>query len=77
MCQCFLGSGVSELKEYLIRNCKTNKWVYPEEAWTDQEPESIIVQSVKAVLLKNLPQEVPYLLKPQIEFFEVNDTGKS
>lgn len=43
--------------------------------WTNEAPESLIIKAVQAQLLNFLPQEIPYILKPTLEFYEVNETG--
>ncbi|KAB0793862.1 hypothetical protein PPYR_13482 [Photinus pyralis] len=73
MVSALTGTGLNELKQYLIRAAKPGKWLYPEEMFTDQSPEKIIENTVKATLLDFLPQEIPYQMKPQIELYEVND----
>ena len=49
--------------------------MFPAEIWSDQTAEEIITKSVKAKLLDFLPQEIPYTLKPELEFFNVNEKG--
>lgn len=45
---------------------------------TDQPSEDIIVNTVKATLLDFLPQEIPYKLHTEIEYFDTdNEAGKS
>ncbi|KAK5640946.1 hypothetical protein RI129_009493 [Pyrocoelia pectoralis] len=73
MVSALTGSGLNDVKEYLIRSARPGKWPYPEETFTDQLPEKIIENTVKATLLDFLPQEIPYQMKPQLELYEVND----
>ncbi|EFA08204.1 GTPase Era, mitochondrial-like Protein [Tribolium castaneum] len=75
MVSALTGSGLDEVKNYLIRNAKPGEWPYPGEIWSDKTAEEIIVDSVKAKLLDFLPQEIPYTLKPEMEFFNINDKG--
>lgn len=49
--------------------------MFPSHIWTDQSAEQMILNSVKAILLQYLQQEIPYNLKPQIELFEINEEG--
>ncbi|KAG5890727.1 hypothetical protein JTB14_026033 [Gonioctena quinquepunctata] len=69
------GDGLEDVKKYLINNAKPGEWVFPEEVWTDQEAETIVKNTVKATLLNFIPQEIPYLLKPVIEYFNVDENG--
>ncbi|RZC32905.1 GTPase Era, mitochondrial [Asbolus verrucosus] len=75
MVSALTGSGLAEVKNYLIRNAKPAKWMFPSEIWSDQTAEAIIVNSVKAKLLDFLPQEIPYNLRAELEFFNINDKG--
>lgn len=70
-----VGSGISDIKDYLISQAKPHKWLYEAKKWSDQTSEDIILASVKAKLLDFLPNEIPYQLKPIIEFFEINNEG--
>ncbi|XP_044758703.1 GTPase Era, mitochondrial [Coccinella septempunctata] len=70
------GNGIDDLKKYLIKQAKPAQWLYPADKFTNEKYEDIIVSTVRAKLLDFLPQEVPYLLQPMMEFFEVNENGK-
>lgn len=72
MVSALTGSGLDEVKNFLIRNAKPGEWLFPEEIWSDRTAEQIIVDSVKAKLLDFLPQEIPYQLKPEMEFFNID-----
>lgn len=50
---------------------KEKNWEHDAMEFTDQLPESLIEQCVRARLLDYLPQEIPYLLKCEIEFYTV------
>ncbi|XP_056648126.1 GTPase Era, mitochondrial [Diorhabda sublineata] len=77
MVSALTGDGLTEIQDYLITNAKPGEWMFPEEVWTDQNPESIILNTVRGVLLDYLPQEIPYKLKPIMEYFHVDElTGK-
>lgn len=64
-----------EIREYLLENAKPGKWIFPSNVWTDQTAEQMILNTVKAVLLQYLQQEIPYTLRPQMELYEVNEEG--
>lgn len=64
------------IKEHLLKNSKPAKWMFPSHVWTDQTMEQIIVNSVKGILLQYLQQEIPYMLKPQMELFDINEEGR-
>lgn len=67
---------MSDIKNYLIKQAKPGKWMFPEQVWTDQNAEQVIISAVQAKLLDFLPQEIPYRLKPEIEYLDVNEDGK-
>lgn len=52
-----------------MANAKQREWEYDANEFTDQPPEELIVQSVRARLLDFFPQEIPYSLKSEIEYF--------
>ncbi|XP_031769550.1 GTPase Era, mitochondrial isoform X2 [Galleria mellonella] len=64
------GDGVKEIKEYLIGNAKSATLQYSPMDWTDQTPESLIEEAVRAKLLDFLAQEIPYNLKTQLEYYD-------
>lgn len=51
--------------------------MFPGQVWTDQSAENIILTSVHAGFLDFLPQELPYQLKTEIEYFNVDEKGIS
>ncbi|XP_025837206.1 GTPase Era, mitochondrial [Agrilus planipennis] len=75
MVSALTGDGLEDVKNYLLCQAKPGNWLYSEEVWTDQLPEQIIQNTVKATFLDFLPQEIPYRLKPQIELLDFNKEG--
>ncbi|XP_017867703.1 PREDICTED: GTPase Era, mitochondrial [Drosophila arizonae] len=67
------GSGLQELQDYLVDCAKPRRWVYPADVYTDETPETLIVESVRARLLDYLPQEIPYNLKCELEYYNVEN----
>lgn len=59
-----------------MRNAKSGEWLFPQNVWTDQSTQTIIEDAVKAVLLDYLPQEIPYMMKVNMEYFKEHDDGK-
>lgn len=62
----------SLFQKFLLRHTKNTTWEYGSGEYTDQPPEELIVQSVRARLLDFLPQEIPYSLKCEIEFYSIH-----
>ncbi|KAF7265660.1 hypothetical protein GWI33_020744 [Rhynchophorus ferrugineus] len=75
MVSSLMGDGLIDVKKYLLKQGKSEKWMFPEEIWTDQSAEDMILKTVQAKLLDFLPQEIPYNLKSDIEYFNVNSEG--
>ncbi|KAH8289004.1 hypothetical protein KR054_010282 [Drosophila jambulina] len=65
------GTGLNELQDYLAGQAKSRQWRFPADVHTDASPEALIVESVRARLLDYLPQEIPYNLKCEIEYYSV------
>lgn len=57
-------------QDYLISNAKTAGFQYSPTEWTDQKPESLIEEAVRAKFLDFLAQEIPYKLNVQLEYYE-------
>ncbi|CAD0198227.1 unnamed protein product [Chrysodeixis includens] len=64
------GDGVQDIKEYLITNAKTANFQYSPSEWSDQTPESLIEEAVRAKFLDFLSHEIPYKLNVQLEYYE-------
>ncbi|XP_041976717.1 GTPase Era, mitochondrial [Aricia agestis] len=64
------GDGVKDIKDYLISNAKVSRLHYSPSEWSDQTPERLIEEAVRAKFLDFLAQEIPYNLTTQLEFFD-------
>nr|XP_023026786.1 GTPase Era, mitochondrial isoform X1 [Leptinotarsa decemlineata] len=67
------GDGLEDVKKFLIDNALPGEWLFPKDIWTDQEIETIITNTVRATLLDFIPQEIPYSLKPEVEYLNVEN----
>ncbi|CAH1997402.1 unnamed protein product [Acanthoscelides obtectus] len=76
MVSALTGDGLEDVRNYLISKAQPGEWLFPEQVWTDQSTETIITNTVKAKLLDFIPQEIPYNLKPCMEYFNVDETGE-
>lgn len=63
------GDGLHGILNFLLKQSKPKSWEYSATDFTDERPEDLIVGSVRARLLDFLPQEIPYTLKSEIEYF--------
>uniref|UniRef100_A0A182YA76 GTPase Era, mitochondrial n=1 Tax=Anopheles stephensi TaxID=30069 RepID=A0A182YA76_ANOST len=71
MVSAMTGDGLREVMAFIHANSKQQPWEHLPEEHTDQTPEQLIVQSVRARLLDFMPQEIPYLLQTELEYYEV------
>uniref|UniRef100_A0A2M4BQN8 GTPase Era, mitochondrial n=2 Tax=Anopheles marajoara TaxID=58244 RepID=A0A2M4BQN8_9DIPT len=71
MVSALTGDGLRDVMTFVHGNAKPQPWEHMAEEHTDQSPEQLIVQSVRARLLDFMPQEIPYLLQTELEFYEV------
>lgn len=65
------GDGVYKLMNHIVKQAKPSPWLFEPETFTDRKPEQLVVETVKARLLDYLPQEIPYMLQCELEFFSI------
>ncbi|KAK3606510.1 hypothetical protein CHS0354_041462 [Potamilus streckersoni] len=75
MISALTGDGVEDLKEYLLENAQLGDWDYHSSLVTDQDPMEAARTFVWEKILDYLPDEVPYLLYPEILMWEEDDAG--
>ncbi|CAK9809503.1 GTPase Era, mitochondrial [Anthophora plagiata] len=63
MVSALTGSGVDDLRNYLLDSAKPKNWKYEENTYINQPIETIIEETVRAKLMDTLPQEIPYKIK--------------
>ncbi|ETN64562.1 GTP-binding protein era [Anopheles darlingi] len=71
MVSALTGDGLRDVMSFVHGNAKLQPWEHMADEHTDQSPEQLITQSVRARLLDFMPQEIPYLLQTELEFYEV------
>lgn len=64
------GDGIEEVVKFIESQSISEPWIYKNNELTDQTPEDLIVQFVRARLLDYLPQEIPYQLNTHLEYFD-------
>ncbi|XP_070497450.1 GTPase Era, mitochondrial [Chironomus tepperi] len=69
------GDGVDRIVDYFSSISMPKPWEFKNNEFTDQEPEKLIEQFVRSRLLDYLPQEIPYNLICELEYFS-NDNNK-
>lgn len=70
MISAMTGDGIDDLRTYLLDSAKPGDWYYDKHIYSDNTCEDIIQQTVRAKLLDNLPDEIPYNLKVKLEHFD-------
>lgn len=73
MVSALTGDGIEEVLNFVESQAQDAPWEFKNNEKTDQTPTKIIEEFVRARLLDYLPQEIPYLLNSQLEYFD--DTG--
>lgn len=64
-------------QDYLESNAKPANLQYATDEWTDQSPRILIEEAVRAKFMDFLAQEIPYNLKPQLEYYdEIEEENK-
>lgn len=58
------------LQTYLLDSAKPRDWCYDKHIYSSNTCEDIIQQTVRAKLLDNLPNEIPYNLQVKLEHFD-------
>uniref|UniRef100_A0A1B0D336 GTPase Era, mitochondrial n=1 Tax=Phlebotomus papatasi TaxID=29031 RepID=A0A1B0D336_PHLPP len=69
MVSAMTGNGLPEVVNFLQTKAKISNWEFNEGTHTDQSNETIIQETVRARLLDFLPQEIPYSLESELEYF--------
>lgn len=72
MVSALAGDGLNDVLDYIYTFAKPGPWEFPANKFTDQSNEVIVEESVRARLLDYLPQEIPYTLKSQLEYYDEN-----
>ena len=66
------GTGVEDLKEYLLDLAKPGRWNYPDNIRFDDDPRNIVINIIKSKFLDHLPKNIPYELTPEIQMWEID-----
>lgn len=67
------GDGIEKVVEFVESQAVEKPWEFNNNETTDQKPTDLIEQLVRARLLDYLPQEIPYSLTPQLEYFSIEN----
>lgn len=68
------GSGVDDLRDFLLACAQPRPWIFSSQVVTDQNPEDIAVMTVREKFLDYFHQEIPYTLNFSIEHWELTES---
>lgn len=63
------------LQEYLLQQSKPSPWMFSENVLTDKQDHKLVLNIVESILYDDLPNEVPYNLKVELEYYEISREG--
>lgn len=67
------GDGIHEVAHFIEQQAEAKPWLFKNNEVTSKKPQELITEFVRARLLDYLPQEIPYSLTPQLEYFSDDD----
>lgn len=67
--------GSSDIEDYLIQKSKPSPWIFSKDVLTDKEDHKLVLHMIESTLYDFLPNEVPYNLKVEMEYYEVSREG--
>lgn len=68
------GTGVDDLRDFLLSCAQPRPWIFSPKVVTDQNPEEIALMTVREKFLEQFKEEIPYTLKFSIEYWELTET---
>ncbi|XP_063840476.1 GTPase Era, mitochondrial-like [Scylla paramamosain] len=68
------GTGVDDLRDFLLSCAQPQPWIFSPKVVTDQKPEEIALMTVREKFLEQFKEEIPYTLKFSIEYWELTET---
>lgn len=60
----------------MLQKSKPSPWIFSKDKISDREDHELVINIIDSKLYDDLPNEVPYNLKLEIEYFEVSREGK-
>ncbi|XP_060852179.1 LOW QUALITY PROTEIN: GTPase Era, mitochondrial [Rhopalosiphum padi] len=67
--------GSSDIEDYLLQKGKPSPWMFSKDILTDKEDHKLVLHMIESILYDSLPNEVPYNLKVEMEYYEVSQEG--
>jgi len=67
--------GSSDIEDYLLQKSKPSPWMFSKDILTDKEDHKLVLHMIESILYDSLPNEVPYNLKVEMEYYEVSQEG--
>lgn len=63
-------------QDYLLQRSKPSPWLFSKDVMTDKDDYKLAQSTIESILYDNLPNEVPYNLKVELEYYEISREGK-
>lgn len=67
--------GIDDLRQYFLDMAKPGEWKYPEEKCSNQKPETLIEETVRAKLMDALVNEISYQLVVKTQYCAFREDG--
>ncbi|XP_027852449.2 GTPase Era, mitochondrial [Aphis gossypii] len=67
--------GSSDIEDYLLQKSKPSPWMFSKDVLTDKEDHKLVLHMIDSILYDYLPNEVPYNLEVEMEYYEVSQEG--
>lgn len=62
-------------QDYLFQKSKPSPWIFPKDILSDKGDHELVLSIIESRLYDGLPNEVPYNLKVELEYYEVSREG--
>ena len=67
------GTGIDDLKQFLLNSAKPNDFDFPSIVFTDDDPRDTVKKIVKAKFLDVIPSDIPYKINPVIQTWSMDN----
>nr|XP_053656214.1 GTPase Era, mitochondrial-like [Cherax quadricarinatus] len=68
------GTGIDDLRQFLFSKAYSRPWIFSSQVVTDQNPEEIVLSTVREKFLNAFRSEIPYTLQFKIEYWELTQS---
>ncbi|XP_045599265.1 GTPase Era, mitochondrial isoform X1 [Procambarus clarkii] len=68
------GTGVDDLRDFFYSRAYSNSWIFSSQVVTDQNPQEIVLSTVREKFLDTFRNEIPYTLHFGVEYWDLSDS---